>query len=109
MAKEWKEAFCGLCGRTMGKKNILIEPAKPWTKTGEENRWESTREFTGEKPFGVVKFSDGRGSMKMVRYYDIDEDTEGYFPPMKARLIALVGEWLAKGWLSREELEEVLK
>ena len=111
MAK-WKEPFCVLCGRTMGKKNVYAEgggPKKPWTKTGEENRWEGTKDFTGDKPFGVIKSSEGRGTMKFERYYDIDEDAEGYFPLMKARLLAVNAEWLAKGWITREELEEVIK
>ena len=105
---EWKEAFCPLCGRTMGMKNIYIEPKKPWTKTGEENRWEATKEFTGDKPFGVVKSSEGRGTMKFERYYGIDEDVEGYFPLMKSRLLAVNKEWLEKGWITREELEAAI-
>ena len=108
MAKEWREAFCPLCGRTMGKKNIYMDPRKPWTKTGEENRWEATQEFTGDKPFGVVKSSEGRGTMKLERYYDINEDSEGYYPLMKARLLAVNKEWLEKGWITREELEAAI-
>jgi len=106
---EWREPFCPMCGRTMGKRNIYLEPGKPWTKTGEENRWEATKDFTGDKPFGVVKGSEGRGSMKLLRYYDVDEDTEGYFPLMKARLLAVVSEWLAKGWITKEEVQEAMK
>lgn len=105
MAKEWRESFCGLCGRTMGMKNVLGEPKKPWTKIGEENRWAATADFTGDKPFGVVKSSEGRGTMMFVRYYDINEDIEGYFPYMKARMLALLSEWMEKGWVTREEAE----
>ena len=108
MAKEWREPFCVLCGRTMGVKNITIE-GKPWIKVGEENRWAKTQEFTGEKPFGVVKSSEGRGTMRLVRYYDIDEDEEGYFPLMKARLLNVISEWLAKGWLSKEDLSKAIE
>lgn len=103
MAKEWREAFCVLCGRTMGMKNKTVE-GKAWIKLGEDNLWDKTGEFTGDKPFGVVKSSEGRGTMKMVRYYDIDEDREGFFPAMKARLLAILGEWIKKGWLTREEI-----
>lgn len=105
---EWKEAFCVLCGRTMGKRNILVAPGKPWTKIGERNLWKETETFTGDKPFGVVKSSEGRGTMTFVRYYGIDEDTEGFFPPMKARLLAVVKEWLAKGWITQEEVAETM-
>lgn len=108
MANEWKEPFCPMCRRNMGKKNILIEPNKPWTKTGEENLWEKALAFTGETHFGVVKSSEGRGTMQFVRYYEIEEDSEGYFPPMKAQLLAVIKEWLDKGWLTREEVEAAI-
>ena len=102
MAREGREAFCFLCGRTMGKKNITIK-GKPWMKTGEENMWEKTQDFT-QKPFGVIKSSEGRGTMAFVRYYGIEEDKEGYFPFIKARLLVVIGEFLTRGWLTREEV-----
>lgn len=106
---EWREAFCPMCGRTMGKKTTYRVPGKPYFGIErQENRWEMTKEFTGDKPFGVVKSSEGRGTLKFERYYEIDEDKEGYFPLMKARLLAVVKEWLAKGWIAREEVDETL-
>ncbi len=109
MAREWKEAFCVLCGRTMGMKTTYVVPGKPYFGISEQaNRWEETKEFTGEKPFGVIKSSEGRGTMKFERYYGIDEDTEGYFIFMKQRLLNILKEWLAKGWLTKEELDEIL-
>ena len=106
---EWREAFCPVCGRTMGMRNIFIDPKRYWTKTGMENKWKDTLAFTGDKPFGVVKSSEGRGTLKTERYYDIDEDAEGYFPLMKARLLAVIKEWLDKDWVTREEVEEAIK
>lgn len=106
---EWKEAFCVLCGRTMGKRNILVAPGKPWTKIGERNLWKETETFTGDKPFGVVKSSEGRGTMTFVRYYGIEEDEEGYFPAMKARLLNVISEWLEKGWLDGNEVRKIIK
>ncbi len=109
MSSEWREAFCPMCGRTMGKKTVYRQPGKPYFGiVRQENRWESTKEFTGEKPFGVVKSSEGRGSLKFERYYGIDEDQEGYFPLMKARLLAVIGEWLEKGWITQEEVSAAL-
>lgn len=109
MAKEWKTPFCPMCRRNMGKKNILIEKNKPWTKIGEQDLWAKATEFTGETHFGVVFTSEGRGTMQFVRYYDLAEDTEGYFPSMKAQLLSVIGDWLNKGWITREEVEEVMK
>ncbi len=105
---EWREAFCPMCGYTRGMRNITPR-GKPWIKLDEENFWERTREFTGDKAFGVVKTSEGRGTMRIVRYYGIDEDVEGYFPLMKARLLAVIGEWLEKGWITPEEVEGAMK
>jgi len=106
---EWKEALCPMCGNSHGMINIYTVPGKPWTKVGQENYWEKTRDFIPDKPFGVVKSGEGRGTMELVRYYDIDEDTDGYFTPMKARLLQVLKEWLDKGWITREELEEVIQ
>lgn len=108
MATEWKEPFCPMCGRGMGMRTVYKVPKKPHMGIERrENLWEKTKDFHGEKPFGVVKVSQGKGTMKMLRYYDLDEDTEGYFPWMKRRLIAIISEWLAKGWLTKNELENL--
>ena len=108
MATEWREAFCPECGRTMGMLNITPK-GKRYVKLGQVNRWEQTQDFTGEKPFGVIKSSAGARSMKTVRYYDIDEDAEGFFGFMKKRLLNVIREWLAKGWLTVDELAEVIE
>ena len=110
MPSEWREAFCPTCGRTMGMKTILRTPGKPYMGIARrENRWEATKEFTGDKPFGVVKSSEGRGSLKFERYYGIDEDLEGYFPLMKNRLLNVIKEWIDKDWLSREEVQKMIE
>ena len=109
MATEWREAFCVLCGRTMGKRTHYRQPGKPYFGVeSEENLWDKTKEFTGEKPFGVIKSSEGRGSMQLVRYYGVEEDKDGYFPAMKARLLAVIGEWIAKGWLTTAEVAKIV-
>lgn len=70
-----------------------------------DNKWAERGEFTGEEHFGVVKSSEGKGTLKTERYYEIDEDVEGFFPPMKARLLAIIGKWQDDGLLTREEIE----
>jgi len=94
----------------MGERTIYSVPGKPYFGIERhDNRWEKTKTFTGDKPFGVVKSSEGKGSMKFERYYGIDEDEEGYFLAMKARLLNIVSEWLEKGWLTKEEVEAATK
>lgn len=109
MATEWREAFCVLCGRTMGKRTIYKMPGKPYFGIErEDNLWQKTEEFTGDKPFGVVKSSEGRGTMKFERYYNIDEDVEGYLDFMRQRLLNVIKEWLKKDWLSKSDIEKIL-
>ena len=109
MAKEWSEPFCPMCRRNMGNKNIYIDPKKPWTKTGVENLWQKAFDYSGPVHFGVVKSSEGRGTMKFERYYEVDEDTEGFFDPMKGQLLRVMKEWLDGGLITREEIEEAMK
>ena len=105
---EWRVPFCPMCGLSVGIKNITVR-GKPWIKLDEENRWEKVQSFTGDRHFGVIKSSEGRGTMKMVGYYGIEDDIEGYLPLMKARLINVLKEWLVKGWITAEEVQEILK
>ena len=105
MAKEWREAFCPLCGRTTGMRSILRVPGKPQFGVEEhQNKWKEREAYNGPELFGVVKSSEGKGSIKMVRYYDIDEDTDGFFPPMKQRLLNVIRDWQSKGWLTPEDM-----
>ena len=105
---EWRVPFCPMCGLSVGVKNITIK-GKPWIKVDEENLWEKAQHFTGDKPFGVIKSSEGRGTMKMMGYYGIEEDIEGYYPLMKNRLLHVIEEWIDKGWLSKEEVQKMIE
>jgi len=106
---EWREAFCQLCGRTMGMRTVYRMPGKPYFGiAARENKWEERGEYTEEEHFGVVKSSEGKGTLKIVRYYEIDEDVEGFFPPMKARLLTMIGKYHAQGLITREEIEGAL-
>jgi len=74
------------------------------------NYWEKNREFAADKPFGIIQqagMADLRG-FEVIRYFSPEEDTEGFFPLVKARLLEAVREWLKKGWLKREEVEGIL-
>ena len=59
-----------------------------------------------QKPFGVVKESKGRGTMKFLGYYGLEEDVDGFFPIMKTRLLQVIGEWVQRGWITPAEISE---
>lgn len=106
MGTQWREAFCPVCGLSHGKINIRPDdPEKRYISLGTESFWEKVLTFSGDKPFGVIKESEGRGTMRFVDYYEIDQDYDGYFPLIKARICAVIGEWLEKGWMTPADLE----
>ena len=103
----YRQAFCPICGTTHG--TVVTEKLKgyiPWTK---ENFWERTLTFDPDKPFGCIQETLGRGSFKLVGYFGPEDDPDGYFPLVKARLLAAVREWLNKNWITRAEVEEAIK
>ena len=101
--KEWREPFCPCCGRGVGQRNIT-PPNKPWMKLGSENYWKKLRPYD-DFPFGLVKQSEGRGTMSIVREYGLEEDEEGYYPLIKGRLLNVLNVWLKRGWITQAELD----
>ena len=89
---QWREAFCVLCGLTVG--NRIMGKVLSY--------------HDNQKPFGVIKESKGRGTMKFLGYYGVEEDVDGFFPIMKTRFLQVVGEWLERKWITREEILQAM-
>lgn len=104
MAKQWREAFCPVCGLSHGMINKTM-PGRPRIVLEQESFWDRTESYNGDKPFGIIKESSGRSSIQLVGYYDVTEDEEGFFLQIKNRLCNVLSEWLEKGWLTPMELE----
>lgn len=107
MAKEWREAICPVCGTSHGMVGIPL-PDKPYIKIGKESYWERLQRNIGPEHFGTVKSSKGRGTMQFVRYYERDEDQEGFFPMIKARVFHTIQRGIAEGWWTPEEIRGLL-
>lgn len=105
----YRQAICPVCGVAHGSEVTETVPGKPYIKLARRNYWERTKDFDPDKPFGVVQETLGRGTFKVVGYFSPEEDVDGYFPLVKQRLIAAVKEWVNKGWIIKEEIEEILK
>ncbi len=103
-----KQALCPVCGRAVGylwERDPIFK-----TKLRRINYWEKTKEFVPDKPFGVIQqagMANLRG-FQVLGHFNPEEDTEGFFPLVRARLLEAVKEWLEKGWLTREEVESIL-
>ena len=100
-----RKAFCPVCFMTHGREVLVTVVGKPWIVLKRGNFW-AGRTVDPDKPFGVIQESKGRGTLKMLGYFEPEEDEDGYFPLVKGLLIAAVKKWLDRGWLTREELEE---
>lgn len=73
--------------------------------------WERTKDYDPDKPFGVIKdMSQGRGrGFQVIGHFGPDDDPDGYYPLVKGRLLAVLREWQAKGWITAEEIADTLE
>lgn len=93
---------CPMCGRVAGRKAIR-KKGSTYLKLRVENFWAQTSGFDPDKPFGVIMETTGKGTFHKVGTFQPEEDAE-YFPFVKARVLNVVKEWVAKGWLSQSEV-----
>lgn len=103
-----RAAFCPVCGMSHGAEVTETVEGKPWMVLARRNYWEKTKEFDPDKPFGVIQESLGRGTFTLIGYFEPEQDVDGYFPLVKRRMLQAMKEWIDKGWITRNELEEVL-
>lgn len=108
--REYRQAICPVCGRAAGKKRIEYPQKGYYQPVPTENFWEYTKDFDPDKPFGVIQeVGAGKGhSFKVIGHFNPEEDIDGFFPLVKARLLSAVKEWLNKGWLTEEEVAHLL-
>lgn len=93
---------CPMCGRSAGRQ-VILKPGSTYRKQAVVNFWESTLAFDPDKPFGITMETTGRGSLHKVGTFQPDEDQE-YFPLVKARLLNVIKEWVAKGWANESDV-----
>lgn len=105
---EYRQAICPVCGTSHGREVIRTVPGKQYIPLEHGNYWERTEHFKPDKPFGVIMASEGRGTLRAVGYFQPQDDPDGYFPLVKARVLATVKEWLANGWISQKEVKQLL-
>jgi len=105
---EYRQVLCPLCGRGAGFHRTGGRKGPYWDRGERVNFWETVQSYQEDKPFGVIQdFSGGRGkTLAVTGYFGPEDDPDGFFPLVKARLIRVVREWQRKGWLTPEELEE---
>jgi hypothetical protein len=99
---EIRQVPCPMCGRAGGHQ-VVLKPGSTWRKKGVKNFWAGTAEFDPNKPFGVIIETTGRGTLRKVGTFGPEEDTE-YFPFVKFRLLNVIKEWVAKGWVSQSDV-----
>lgn len=104
-----RQAICPICGTSHGITVTETVPGKKYIKLKRGNYWERTKDFDPDKPFGVIQETFGRGTFKLIGYFSPEEDQDGFFPLVKARLLQATKEWLAKGWITKDEVEEIIK
>lgn len=94
--------ICPVCGRT-----VKDRPVKVGNVTVGKVGYFDSIDWERDKPFGVAFVAGGRGSFTEWRHINPDEAPE-LFEALKARFIEALGEWIAKKWITPEEVERLL-
>lgn len=109
--KEYRQAICPVCGRSAGLKRVEYPAKGYYSPPATENFWQYTKDFDPNKPFGVIQeVGGGKGhSFRVIGYFNPEDDVDGFFPLVKARLLKAVREWRDKGWITEQELIDLLR
>ncbi|GAH73640.1 unnamed protein product [marine sediment metagenome] len=115
-AGEYRAAFCPCCGTSHGTKRLEYPQKGDYSSPATQNYWQwiidrdRERGLDKDEPFGVIQaVGMGRGhSFGVIGYFGPEDDRDGFYPLVKARLLQAVKRWLQKGWLSKEEVEGIL-
>lgn len=96
------QVFCPVCGLNHHDR-VEHDPERPSQIIGRHNFWEDVVDFDPTHPYGVILESQGRGTLRVVRYFAANEDPTGAFPLVKARMLAALQEWITKGYIDKDE------
>ncbi|MGA2669813.1 MAG: hypothetical protein ABSF21_00090 [Dehalococcoidia bacterium] len=98
---------CPICGVSHGNR-ATHDPDKKYVVTSRHLFWEDVADFDPDKPFGVIQESLGRGTFNTIQHFSPNEDPTGSFTLVKGRILAVVKEWIAKGWIDKGEINGLL-
>ena len=93
--------FCPVCGRTIPEYRAI----KIGYVTVDRINYFGSIDWDPDKPFGVSYKAGGKNAYEDWHHIN-PEDAPEIFEAIKNRFIQAVGEWLRKGWMTKEELLE---
>lgn len=114
MGKQVRSAFCPVCGVAHGqrKKTKARGGTGYYLPSETESYWDWLQEHypEGSPHFGIIQETGGgRGkAFGVIGYFTPAEDQDGYFPAVKARVIMALRTWLARGWITQDDLNSIL-
>jgi len=97
----FRQVICPCCGLQRG----MVREVYGAQVISRRNAWDYTRE---PRPFGKVFSTRGKGTLKIIGEFGPGEDPDGYFPLVKHHLLSAVREWRERGWLTDQDLQDVL-
>ena len=112
------ELMCPICGRMMGRINpkkmtrkkegykiFYMIKGDPYTMPYLdylEQKWDENKDF-----WALIR--DQKDRFKIIGHYRSPEDNPALFQKFKEQIKRGLSWWLSKGWLTREDLEELLE
>jgi hypothetical protein len=105
MGTEVVSAFCLVCGHSIPA-NRVTERIKG--QSTETVPYFDSITFDPKQPFGMVRTATGKNSFSDWHYIN-PKDAPDLFQAMKNRFLTALGEWVDKGWITKGEVERMLK
>ncbi len=90
---EYRQVVCPLCGRSASTKPIVKG----------QGFWDRLADFDPAKAFGVIQRAAGRGTLDVIGHFGPEGEPEIH-AAIQGRIVAMLVEWLNKGWISPEDL-----
>lgn len=115
--KEYRQAFCPVCGVSHGLKRLEYPSRGYWEPPPTMNYWEwikdrdDGRGIDAAEHFGVIQeVGGGKGhSFRVLGYFGPEDDQDGYYPLVKARLLCALRRWVQNGWLTTIEIQQAIE
>ncbi len=101
------QVFCPMCYLLHGRKNMAYDSRGHGMD--KYNFWERVRDtHDSNHAFGKVQETrDPETGQRMVfiRFITDPQEVPEYFNPMKEQLLLVLHDWVARGWLTTEEVQ----
>ena len=112
--KVLKRVYCPCCGLAHGPRRLEYKETGYYSPPPTINHWERLKQRIGDGkdlPYGIIQ-EVGRGKghgFTVLGHFGPEDDQTGSFPLLKERILLVLENWVAAGWIKAAEVRRVIK